>query len=177
MADAQLVGVPPVTGLYATLIPLVAAAIIPLAVPGDASTRMALATRAGCVERYPGARPIPGLVLYRFDAPLFFANVDHFRERVRSLARRGDVRWIVVAAEPITDVDATAGETLPVLNDELDTLGIELAFAGLRIQCATGYAGAASRTRSALIGSSPPGAGRWRATSPTPVPNGSIGDR
>ena len=43
------------------------------------------------IERYPDARPIPGLVLYRFDAPLFFANVDHFRERVRSLARPGEV--------------------------------------------------------------------------------------
>ena len=84
------------------------------------------------IERYPDARPIPGLVLYRFDAPLFFANVDHFRERVRSLARPGEVRWIVVAAEPITDVDATAGETLQVLNDELKALGIELAFAELK---------------------------------------------
>ena len=63
-------------------------------------------------ERYPDARRIPGLVLYRFDAPLFFANADYFRERVRALARAGDVRWIVVAAEPITDIDATAGETL-----------------------------------------------------------------
>ena len=84
------------------------------------------------IERYPDARPIPGLVLYRFDAPLFFANVDHFRERVRSLARPGEVGWIVVAAEPITDVDATAGETLQVLIDELDALGIELAFAELK---------------------------------------------
>ena len=63
-------------------------------------------------ERYPDARHIPGLVLYRFDAPLFFANADYFRERVRALARSGDVSWIVVAAEPITDIDATAGETL-----------------------------------------------------------------
>ena len=83
-------------------------------------------------ERYPDARRIPGLVLYRFDAPLFFANADYFRERVRALARAGDVRWIVVAAEPITDIDATAGETLRGLNDELDAAGIELAFAELK---------------------------------------------
>ena len=83
-------------------------------------------------ERYPDARHIPGLVLYRFDAPLFFANADYFRERVRALARAGDVRWIVVAAEPITDIDATAGETLRALNDELDAVGIELAFAELK---------------------------------------------
>ena len=83
-------------------------------------------------ERYPDARLIPGLVLYRFDAPLFFANADYFRERVRALARAGDVTWIVVAAEPITDIDATAGETLGALNDELDAIGIELAFAELK---------------------------------------------
>ena len=83
-------------------------------------------------ERYPDARRVPGLVLYRFDAPLFFANADYFRERVRALARSGDATWIVVAAEPITDIDATAGETLPRLNDELDAAGIELAFAELK---------------------------------------------
>ena len=83
-------------------------------------------------ERYPDARRIPGLVLYRFDAPLFFANADYFRERVRALARSGDANWIVVAAEPITDIDATAGETLRSLNDELQAAGIELAFAELK---------------------------------------------
>jgi high affinity sulfate transporter 1 len=83
-------------------------------------------------ERYPQARHIPGLVLYRFDAPLFFANADYFRARVRELARSGDVRWIVVAAEPITDIDATAGETLRALYDELGTEGVELAFAELK---------------------------------------------
>ena len=83
-------------------------------------------------ERYPDARHIPGLVLYRFDAPLFFANADYFRERVRALARRSGVSWIVVAAEPITDIDATAGETLRGLNDELEAAGIELAFAELK---------------------------------------------
>jgi high affinity sulfate transporter 1 len=83
-------------------------------------------------ERYPDARRIPGLVLYRFDAPLFFANADYFRERVRALARAEDATWIVVAAEPITDVDTTAGETLRLLDDELDADGIELAFAELK---------------------------------------------
>jgi len=83
-------------------------------------------------QRYPEARQVPGLVLYRFDAPLFFANADYFRARVRSLARAGGVRWIVVAAEPITDVDATAGETLRALDDELAAEGIELVFAELK---------------------------------------------
>jgi high affinity sulfate transporter 1 len=84
------------------------------------------------LERYPDARRIPGLALYRFDAPLFFANADYFRERIRALARTDDVTWIVVAAEPITDIDATAGEMVRSLNDELDAAGIELAFAELK---------------------------------------------
>jgi high affinity sulfate transporter 1 len=83
-------------------------------------------------ERYPHARLVPGLVLYRFDAPLFFANADFFRERVRALARADGTRWIVVAAEPITDIDATAGEILRGLHDELAADGVELAFAELK---------------------------------------------
>jgi high affinity sulfate transporter 1 len=83
-------------------------------------------------ERHPEARLIPGLVLYRFDAPIFFANADYFREHVRALARSGDVTWIVVAAEPITDVDATAGETLARLSDELNAAGVALVFAELK---------------------------------------------
>lgn len=80
-------------------------------------------------ERYPDAHRIPGLVLYRFDAPLFFANAAYFRERVRALARAEGTRWIVVAAEPITDVDTTAAEILRELNEELEADGVELAFA------------------------------------------------
>jgi high affinity sulfate transporter 1 len=81
-------------------------------------------------ERHPDGRLIPGLVLYRFDAPLFFANADVFRARVRALAR--DATWIVVAAEPITDIDTTAGEMLRTLDDELTADGVELAFAELK---------------------------------------------
>lgn len=80
-------------------------------------------------ERYPAARRIPGLVLYRFDAPLFFANAEFFRQRVRALARADGTRWVVIAAEPITDVDTTAAEVLRELNDELEADGIELALA------------------------------------------------
>lgn len=83
-------------------------------------------------ERHPDAHLIPGLALYRFDAPLFFANADYFRGRIRTLAGAGDVTWIVVAAEPITDIDATAGEMVHALDAELRTQGIELAFAELK---------------------------------------------
>lgn len=84
------------------------------------------------LERHPDARQIPGLVLYRFDAPLFFANADYFRDEIRALTRSREVSWIVVAAEPITDVDATAGEVLLDLNEELEAQDIELAFAELK---------------------------------------------
>ena len=86
------------------------------------------------VTRYPNARQVPGLILFRWDAPLFFANADMFRQRVvdavdESSAR---VRWVVVAAEPITDVDTTAAETIRELDTELSTRGVELAFAEMK---------------------------------------------
>ncbi len=83
---------------------------------------------------YPEARQIPGLVLYRFDAPLFFANADVFRDRVRERieAAESPVRWVIVAAEPITDVDTTAAAMLDRLAEELSQAGITLAFAELK---------------------------------------------
>jgi len=83
---------------------------------------------------YPDARQVPGLVLYRFDAPLFFANADVFRDRVRERieAAESPVRWVIVAAEPITDVDTTAAAMLDRLVEELAQEGITLAFAELK---------------------------------------------
>jgi high affinity sulfate transporter 1 len=81
-------------------------------------------------ERHPEARLIPGLVLYRFDAPIFFANADFFRARVQALS--ADATWIVVCAEPVTDVDATGAESLARLNEELAAAGVDLAFAELK---------------------------------------------
>ena len=52
-------------------------------------------------------------MIYRFDAPLFFANATTFRDEIRRLARADPPpRWILVAAEPITDVDTTAADML-----------------------------------------------------------------
>jgi high affinity sulfate transporter 1 len=86
------------------------------------------------VTRYKDARQIPGLLLFRWDAPLFFANADTFRARiidaVDGAAPR--VKWVVIAAEPITDVDTTAAEMLEELDKELATRGAELAFAELK---------------------------------------------
>ncbi len=86
------------------------------------------------IARYQGARQIPGLLLYRWDAPLFFANADLFRERILELVDEADppIRWVVVAAEPITDVDTTAAEAIEELDGDLARRGIELAFAEMK---------------------------------------------
>ncbi len=86
------------------------------------------------ITRYPAARQVPGLLLYRWDAPLFFANADQFRERVLDLvdAATPPVRWVVVAAEPITDVDTTAAEMIAELDAELEERNVELAFAEMK---------------------------------------------
>jgi MFS superfamily sulfate permease-like transporter len=86
------------------------------------------------VTRYPEAAQLPGLVILRWDAPLFFANSIIFRDRVRDLVVKADPapRWILVAAEPITDVDTTAAEMLVQLDEELNADGIHLVFAELK---------------------------------------------
>ncbi|MCB5290704.1 SulP family inorganic anion transporter [Arthrobacter sp. SO3] len=85
------------------------------------------------VHFHPDAKHLPGLVIYRFDAPLFFANVRPFRENVRRLARtEPKPRWIVLAAEPITDVDTTASDVLLELDVELNAQGTSLVFAELK---------------------------------------------
>jgi high affinity sulfate transporter 1 len=86
------------------------------------------------ITRHPEARQIPGLVLFRWDAPLFFANAEIFREHVLSAVANATtpVRWIVVAAEPVTDVDTTAADMLSDLDKILAEAGIELCFAGMK---------------------------------------------
>ena len=86
------------------------------------------------ITRYPEARLIPGLVLFRWDAPLFFANAEQFHEHVlkRSTHSPTPVRWFVVAAEPVTSVDVTAADMLAELDDELRQAGIQLIFAEMK---------------------------------------------
>jgi high affinity sulfate transporter 1 len=86
------------------------------------------------VTRYPHARVIPGLVLFRWDAPLFFANAELFRERVQAAiaAVPGPVRCCVVAAEPVTSVDVTAADLVAELDDMLHAAGTELCFAEMK---------------------------------------------
>ncbi|MFI0405554.1 SulP family inorganic anion transporter [Actinomadura sp. 3N508] len=85
------------------------------------------------VHSYPAAAQLPGLVIYRFDAPLFFANARTFREEVMSLARAEPAPgWILVAAEPMTDVDTTAADVLEELDEKLNADGISLVFAEMK---------------------------------------------
>ncbi len=84
-------------------------------------------------ERHPEGRQVPGLLLFRFDAPLFFANADVFLERVVDLVdEHKDTAWVVVTAEPVTDVDSTAADMLQRLHDELQRRHLTLAFAELK---------------------------------------------
>lgn len=86
------------------------------------------------ITRHPEARRIPGLVLFRWDAPLFFANAETFQDHVlRAVAEAPTpTRWVVVAAEPVTDVDITAADVLAELDEELQRAGIELCFAEMK---------------------------------------------
>ena len=85
------------------------------------------------VHTYPDAEQIDGLLVFRFDAPLFFANARAFREHVRSLVSdTPGLRWLVVAAEPVTDVDTTAADMLEQLDKELNVQGISLVFAEMK---------------------------------------------
>ena len=86
------------------------------------------------ITRYPDARRIPGLVLFRWDAPLFFANAELFKERALDAVAKSPtpVRWLVVAAEPVTGIDVTAGDMVAELNDALHAMGIALCFAELK---------------------------------------------
>jgi MFS superfamily sulfate permease-like transporter len=84
-------------------------------------------------ERYPEAEVLPGLVVYRFDAPLIFANARVFGMALRAIAEeRPDLRWLVVAAEPITDVDTTASDMLQELDVWLNERGVSLIFAEMK---------------------------------------------
>jgi high affinity sulfate transporter 1 len=86
------------------------------------------------IMRYPEARRIPGLVIFRWDAPLFFANAEIFRDHVEEAIADAPtrIRQVVVAAEPITDVDITAADALSDLDDDLKQAGIELSFAEMK---------------------------------------------
>lgn len=86
------------------------------------------------IARYPNARLVPGLVLFRWDAPLFFANAELFQNCVLDAVVQSPtpVRRVVVAAEPVTSVDVTSADMLVELEQALHAAGIELRFAEMK---------------------------------------------
>ena len=86
------------------------------------------------IKRYPDARLVPGLVLFRWDAPLFFANAELFHDRVLDAVATSPtpVSWLVVTAEPVTSVDVTAADMLAELDDTLHGASIEFCFAEMK---------------------------------------------
>lgn len=83
--------------------------------------------------RHPEGSVVPGLALYRFDAPLFFANARFFAEDVeRVIDARDKIQCLIITAEPITDIDVTAADTVKDLRRRLDARGVEMRFAELK---------------------------------------------
>lgn len=74
----------------------------------------------------------PGVVVFRWEAPLFFANAGIFRQQVRKIVREQQPQWVVLQCEAMTDIDVTAAEMLEQLDTELNEQGIHLAFVELR---------------------------------------------
>ena len=83
------------------------------------------------IEQWPGSETFPGLIIYRLDAPLFFANARFLREQIHKLLGAADepVRMVVLDCGAMFDLDVTAAETLEKLDRELDERGIVLALA------------------------------------------------
>ncbi len=84
------------------------------------------------VDAHPDALQIPGVVVYRWEAPLFFANAGAFRQQIRHLVRDHRPEWVVIQCEAVTDVDVTAAEMLEQLDNELNAAGVHMAFAEMR---------------------------------------------
>ncbi len=84
------------------------------------------------VERYPDAERTYGVVIYRWEAPLFFANAGIFRQQIRRLVREHKPRWVVLQCEAITDIDVTAADMLKGLDHELNQQGVHMAFVEMR---------------------------------------------
>jgi high affinity sulfate transporter 1 len=84
------------------------------------------------VARYPDARQVPDIVVYRWEARLFFANSSGFRTQIRRLVRERHPAWVVIQCEAITDVDVSAARMLEQLDIELNAVGTHMAFVEMR---------------------------------------------
>ena len=84
------------------------------------------------IDANPDAVPVPGVTVFRWEAPLFFANAGIFRQAIRRLVRTSQPRWVVVQCEAMTDIDVTAADMLERLDNELNRRGVHLVFVELR---------------------------------------------
>ncbi len=84
------------------------------------------------IEGHDDAEEVPGVVVYRWEAPLFFANAGAFRRQVRHLVRERSPAWMIVQCEAVTDIDVTAAGMLRQLDEELNGQGIHMAFVEMR---------------------------------------------
>jgi high affinity sulfate transporter 1 len=84
------------------------------------------------IDVFTDAREEPGVVVYRWEAPLFFANAGAFRRQIRRLVRDQSPSWVIVQCEAITDIDVTAAGVIEQLDFELNAAGIHMAFAEMR---------------------------------------------
>ena len=83
-------------------------------------------------DLFPDAEEIDRVLIFRWEAPLFFANAGIFRQEIRRLVRRRDPRWVVLQCEAITDIDVTAADMLDQLDKELNDKGINVVFVEMR---------------------------------------------
>jgi SulP family sulfate permease len=84
------------------------------------------------VDDYGDAAPVPGLLVYRYDAPLFFANAENFLSRVRESVAAYDPEWVLLNFEAMGEVDLTGADALETLRAELAAEGVVLALARLK---------------------------------------------
>ncbi|GAB2727839.1 hypothetical protein GCM10027089_59380 [Nocardia thraciensis] len=109
------------------------------------------------IDDFPAAETVAGLVVYRYDAPLCFANAEDFRRRaleaVEMSAARAPVRWFVLNAEANVEVDLTALDALEQLRAELVSRGIVFAMARVKqdLRDSLDAAGLVDRIGAALL--------------------------
>lgn len=84
------------------------------------------------VDDYPDAEQVPGLVVYRYDAPLFFANSNDFYSQVMTAADTTGCRWLILNVEANVEVDSTGLDVLVQIHDDLAARGIRLVLARVK---------------------------------------------
>jgi len=85
------------------------------------------------IDDYPDAAQVPGLLVYRYDSPLFFANAENFKKRaLESIAEHGPIEWMLLNFEANVQIDLTSFDALGELLDELDERGVTLALARVK---------------------------------------------